>query len=235
MINNEKIKIVFDKLLNKWSYKIYNSNVGFIVVPYKSKFVYKIFFNQKLFFRELNIYNLLRENSNILIPKFKNDFSLKNFFVLKLENVRTQYERKNNILDLDLKQIADILYTIHSFSYNSRNLILWDIHSSNFYEIKYDQELKLWIFDFSSSKYWDIEEDIANLYIEIWINDSILKNFLKYYWNNNINYLKIYYYSISELYERIKNGMNLSNEKINIYNKMLLSLRYKLWKLSILK
>lgn len=221
-------KKIFDYLKISKRSKVYYSNIWYIIVSDKYDFVYKIFTDKYLFDKELYAYNLLV--NNVKIPEFEVLDLLKNFFVLKLENIRKDYKRKNNILDLDIKKIALILWEIHSIKKNWNSFILWDIHSSNFYEINNWNNIELWIFDFSSSKYGYIEEDLANFYIDIWLNDLILNEFLLTY-THKVYLDLIYKYAIKELYERIKNWMNLSLEKKKMYYKCLLVLQNKTWKL----
>lgn len=210
--------------------KIYYSNIWFIIISDKLDYVYKIFDKKEFYDKELHVYNFFIDKKDILVPNFEDKWKILSYYVLKLENIRKFFERKNDILNLDIIQIAKILSKIHSINNNWKVLILWDIHSSNFFEILEWNKIRLWIFDFSSSKYWDREEDIANFYIDIWINNNILNKFLDVY-NYQIDFDKLYKYTVNELYERIKNWMNLSIEKRKMYYEFLIKLKSKLWKL----
>jgi hypothetical protein len=203
--------------------KVYNSNIWDIIVSDKRDYVYKVYNDKNFYDKELWIYNTLKD-VDILIPKFEWLWLVGNYHVLKLENIRKYYIRKNNLKDLDLKQIAGILSKIHNFKKDWKNLILWDIHSSNFYEVNDWNDITLWIFDFSSSKYWSVEEDIANIFIDLWLKEDIFNLFLENY-NLDIDFRKIYKFSIYELYERIKNWMNLSIEKKKMYYKFIIKLK----------
>lgn len=223
---NNKENIDLSLLWILWvdgEYKVYYSNIWFIIVSEKKDFVYKIFDEEGIYNKEINVYNLL-QTENIKTPLFEWLWRLKDKFVLKLENIRRDYERKNDLSALNLAQIAEIISKIHKIKEYWKNLILWDIHSSNFYEINSWEEIKLGIFDFSSSKYWEIEEDIANIYIDLWIDRKLLKTFIDNY-DLEINMEKLYKYTIKELYERIKNWMNLEIKKRKMYYTYIIKLK----------
>lgn len=227
MKNSENINEEIYKILgiSKES-KIYYSNIWYIIVSNKWDYVYKIYTDKIFYDNEISAYNLL-SNINIIIPKFYWLWLINNYFILKLENIRKNYQRKNEIKDFDLNKIAKIFSKIHNIKKNWKNFILWDIHSSNFYEINNWKNIDLWIFDFSSSKYWEIEEDIADIYIDLWIEKKLLNIFLKDY-ELDINYEKLYKFTINELYERIKNWMNLEIDKRKKYYKFILKLKLEL-------
>ncbi|MDD5770582.1 MAG: hypothetical protein PHE25_06430 [Candidatus Gracilibacteria bacterium] len=203
--------------------KVYYSNIGYILVSDKLDFVYKVYTNKDFFDKEIYAYSLF-SNIDVLIPKMDIIGLMEGYYIIKLENVRKHYYRKNNIFDLNLKKVAYILSKIHNIVKDGKNFILGDVHSSNFYELNCGNDIVLGIFDFSSSRYGDIEEDIANLYIDLGLNNIVLRDFLIDY-GLDINNNKLYKYTISELYERIKKGMNLSVEKKKMYYKFLIKLK----------
>ena len=216
------------QLLIKWEYKLYTSNVWFIIVPENSDFVYKIFsWEEKMEFynRERQIYKLFNDN-NILTPEYIDLWDILWYFVLKLSNIRKNFPRKNKLLDFDLEQIWLILSKIHSLKFEDKNLILWDIHCSNFFELNNDWKIQVWIFDFSTIWQWDIEKDFSNVYIDLLLNDNDFLRFINYY-NGIIDFKKLYKYSILELYQRIKEWMNLSIKKKKMYYKFILILKEK--------
>lgn len=221
-------KKVLETLWLSEELKIYCSNIWFIIVPNKWDFVYKIFTDFSFYEKELSMYILLKD-LDLNIPVFQWLWLIDNYNVIKLQNIRKDYKRKNNLIDLNIKQIGNIISKIHDIKKEWKTLILWDIHSSNFYEIWFWEEKKIWIFDFSSSKYWYIEEDLANIYIDLDINDDDFNSFLFNY-KHSIDIMRLYNYTIHELYERIKNWMNLPLEKKKKYYTFLLKIKNKIWK-----
>lgn len=219
------------------NYKAYSSNIGYIIVPIWGSFVFKLFSSKEIYKKELEVYELFSKKW-LSIPKFWWLDIIESFYVLKLENIRKDFERKDDIRNLDLSQVANILSTIHSIDPSHllglgdnhwEYLILGDIHSSNFYE-RFSEDksiVTLGVMDFSSARVWEREEDIANLYIDIWLDESILNKFLLAY-KQSIDMWKLYKYAFLELAERIKHGMNLETEKRKKYYKFLLILKNKL-------
>jgi hypothetical protein len=65
------------------------------------------------------------------------------------------------------------------------------------------------------------------MYIEFKLDQSIFEEFLIYY-KKEVNILKVYNYCIKELYERIKNGMNLDSSKKKLYYTFLTKIKLKL-------
>ena len=211
-------------------YTLYNSNVWYIIVPKTGGFVFKFFKNQSIYEKELKMYKIFK-NEWLTTPLFEWFGKIGEFHILKLENVRTDFKRKIDILKLDVEQVAQIIRKIHNIdtslyfenSDKGKCLILGDIHASNFYEKKRkDGTIQLWIFDFSSSKIGPKEEDLANIYIDIHLNNDIMNDFLKLYWQR-INYVKLCEFAFLEMGLRIKNGTELTiKEKKEHYKSMII-------------
>ena len=231
------IKIPKEDLIEKLSdweeYKLYDSNIWFILIL--DDRVYKVFENQDIYKKELQYYKIFWENG-ILVPEYKWLWEQDWYYILRLENIRKDFKRKDSILNLGIERIAELLKKIHSLPFTEaltqtlsqgerRNIVLWDVHVSNFFEKKWEE--RLGVFDFSSSQVWDREADIACLYIEININDDILARFLEAY-GSEIDREKLYKYTVLELQEMIKNGMNLGREAKMRYYKYLLVLKEKM-------
>lgn len=223
MINNELTEIVKILWLSTYKNKIYNSNIWYIIIPKDIEYVYKIYKYKEFYDKEKYAYKLFTENG-IIIPTIEDIWIVNNFYVTKIENVRKHFARKDEMTSLDIKKVAMIISKVHSIVENDKHFLLWDIHSSNFFEYKKWEDIELWIFDFTSSKYWYIEEDIANIYIDVWMNKDIFNTFIDNY-KYNINYDKLYNFTILELYWRIKNWITLPIDKKRKYYKYLLILK----------
>lgn len=217
------------EILHISDHTLYRSNVWYIIVPKAGENVFKLFKNQSIYEKELKVYEIFKKEW-LMTPAFEWLGKIEGFHILKLENVRTEFKRKIDILKLDIEQVAQIIRKIHNidtslyFENSDKNkcLILGDIHASNFYEKKRkDGTIQLWIFDFSSSKLGPKEEDLANIYIDIRLNTDIMNNFLKLYWQG-IDYIKLYTFAFLELWSRIKNGTELTlKEKKGHYRSMI--------------
>lgn len=236
------IKIPKEEMIQKLSggqkYKLYDSNIGFIVIL--NDRVYKVFENQEIYNKELQYYKLFWEN-DILVSDYEWLWEQDWYYILRLENIRKDFKRKDSILDLWIKRIAELLKKIHAIPLSDLpfskgvpeerggGIILWDVHVSNFFEKKWEE--RLGVFDFSSSQAWNKEADIACFYIEINIDDDILGRFLETY-GSTIDKEKLYKYTVLELQEMIKNGMNLGREAKMRYYKYLLVLKERVNNLS---
>lgn len=208
-----------------WDSKVYTSNIWYILVSSKGDFVYKVFTDSFAFEREKIAYSLL---SQIWIPIPKYEVVSSPYAFIKLENVRKFYKRKERLVDLDIVKVAQILSSIHAIKEGNLSFILRDIHVSNFYEILLSNwERQLWIFDFSSWKYGEKEFDLANIYIDVQLDDIYMKKFQEFY-TETIHWNRLYTYAIYELYDRVKNGMNLSLQTKKMYLDYMLILKKKL-------
>jgi len=222
-MNHKVNKVILNKLNILCEYKVYHSNVWLVIIPNSKDYVYKLFNKFSIYKKELDNYILLK-NSWINVPKFEWLWRIENYFIIKLENIRKDFIRKEYISELGMWNVAHLLRKIHNIEKDWKRFLLWDIHVSNFFEIKNGNNIKLWVFDFSSSYYWFIESDISDIYIDIDLDDSLLKIFLDNYWLT-IDYSILYKYTIRELYERIKNWMNLWVDRKNKYIKFLVKLK----------
>lgn len=228
---NDYKMLINQELINsldiKWKYKTYNSNIWNILVPENWCFVYKIYKDNELFHKELKFYQIFSQE-NINIPWY--EAIAKNWVnILKLENIRINKKRFNNFEGIDIPDIMEVINKIHSlnstkyFDNNAKqNIIWWDIHFSNFFL----NEKWLWIFDFSSCRLWNIEEDLAWIFIELDCNENKLISYLQYY-NRNYELKLIYKYAIIKLYEILKNWKNLLPERIVNYKKYILELKIR--------
>jgi len=227
MIIDENLTSFF--WINTKKMKTYHSNVWVILV-WDDK-VYKIF-NDDYFFNKEKLYYNIFKNEGIKIP---NHDVYDKYRLIVMENVRKDFKRKNNLSEIWFEKISNLLASVHKidiskyFPWNDgKYIITWDIHSSNFFEeILSDGSIQLWIFDFSSARIGFLEEDLSNLYIDIDLDDDIFWYFLENY-GLNVDLHKLYYYSLLELGERIKNWMNIELEKKKKYYKYMHILKKKI-------
>ena len=231
------IKIPKEELIQKLSdgsrYKLYDSNIGFIIIL--ADRVYKVFEQQDIYDKELEYYKLFWHNE-ILVPEYEWLWEKDWYYILRLENIRKDFKRKDSILELGIERIAELLRKIHSIPLSKAPspalpqrerecIVLWDVHVSNFFKKKWED--KLWVFDFSSAQKGEREADIACFYIEIGIDENILEQFFETY-KLPIDKQKLYKYTTLELQEMIKNGMNLGREAKMRYYKYLLVLKERM-------
>lgn len=228
MLDNKNISFDFSILWFTQIEKIYTSNIGFIVIPKDWDYIFKLFTDINLYNNELSTYNLFF-SENINIPNFYDLWKIGNYYILKLENIRKEKTRFEHMKDVDLQELSNLLlkiYTIkNSDTINWKVIILWDIHSSNFF--KRTTNWILWVFDFSSTNIWFIEQDLACLYIEFELDNYKLNKFIGIL-NLKVDYNKIYYYSLIKLLEIVKNWMNIDIKRKKIYIKYINILKLKL-------
>lgn len=221
--------IYLDSIILVW-------NFWFIIVPKdNTKNVIKIYSTKEYYQKEQDNYKYLW-NIDIIIPEVlsagKKNFWSYTCFYMELQNVRTYYSAFDNITNIEVKEIWKILSLIHneSMSVDGKSYIHGNLHPSNFFMT---EERELWIFDFVSMHYGDLEYDIANIYFYSNYNDIFLEKILENYkFQNKIKNEKIYIHTLLKIRENIKGNIYIDEEKKDILRKDILKIKKKLWNIT---
>lgn len=216
--------------------KILVWNFGFIIVPRdNTKSVMKIYSTKEYYQKEYNNYQYLWD-INIIIPEILNAgkkvFWTYTCFYMEFQNVRTHASAFQNITSIETKEIWKILSLIHNrwIRKDGKSYIHGNIHSSNFFMT---EKKELWIFDFVSMHYGDLEYDIANVYFYSNYNDAFLDEILEnYVFQDKIKKEKIYVHTLLKIREHIKGNIYINNEKKDILRKDILKIKKKLWNIT---
>lgn len=160
---------------------------------------------------------MIRENWRISYPetwKCTNDFKENRYFEAWCRTSCSDYPK--NPQHLIHPYISKILTKVNvSFSVTSMLPIFMK-------KKRKDGTIQLWILTFLHLKSDPRKEDLANIYIDIHLNNDIMNDFLKLYWQR-INYVKLCEFAFLEMGLRIKNGTELTiKEKKEHYKSMII-------------
>lgn len=210
-------------------------NFWYIISPNNSqKSVRKYFIKHEYYLKELENYNLVWE-TKINIPNiiwhWKELIKNNTFFYIDFENIRYYKKSFWNILEIEPREIWKIIWEIHKINYNFwKAYIHWNLHESNFF---LNNKKELWIFDFTSMHYDDIEYDFATIYLNSNYNDDFLNIILSSYcFKADFSYKKMLIHTILKVRENIKWCISMSKKQKEYLKLDLLNLKNKLLKIS---
>jgi hypothetical protein len=219
LAKDKAIKKYLDGTYLSW-YGIKFSNFWFIVIPYKSIYVYKYYIsedynsltntNNDFYFRELDNYILLKSRW-FIIPNYEDvKFVLiwgKKYYLIKFENIRINNKKISSFLELSYKKLSWFMNRLHKDWF-----IHWNIHPSNFYLLK---NWEIGIFDLVDYRKWNIEKDLARIFLNTNFDIDYFMNFLLLY-NNPYKFNNIIKYCLEDLYNTYKSWY-LEKSDLNRY------------------
>lgn len=219
--NNNFFEILQKKYVD---YEILVWNFWYIL-KHPQKNIIKIYPEERYYLIEKRYYNLFSDK--LFIPKIIKEYKIWNFNAIEFENIRYNAIKYNCVLELPIDNMVSILDIIHSNKLNWMTLLHWNLHHSNFFL----KDNRLWIFDFVSSNYWEIESDYSFLYFNSNYNDLFLNKLISLS-KNNISIIKVYYFTLLKIKENIKYNIFIKdkeNDK-NILKKDLVIIKNKILK-----
>lgn len=203
---NNNIFLLLQKLYPDYEVLIWNF---WYILKHPKKNIIKIYPEKIYFLNEKKYYDLFSDK--LFIPKIIKEYKIWNFNAIEFENIRYNAIKFKSVLDISIKELVNILNIIHSNKLNLMTLLHWNLHHTNFFF----KDWKLWIFDFVSVNYWEIESDYAILYFNSYYNDDYLEQLIKHS-INNILIEKVYYYTLLKIKENIKYNVFIKDNKLEL-------------------